>query len=329
MSEEIANQSEQSQEVERDADTEALYESFGMPQQSQSKKDVEFPKMDEPNEPLTMEDEEEEVQGTETTPGQSEKKTIKIKYLGEDKDVPEDEAPTWIQKGMNHDRLQEKLSEQQKALDEVAQLQGFKDHAELIANLPKLREQQQMKEKAAYDQLRQDLRQQAEDAGLDPDQVQAYLDNNPIVKQAEQALQERETERLEQQRADIQRQVRQKWDALYEKYPHLVEESQAFNRGESPSFYNAEMQSRIDRGYDPVDAFELAHRDTISAQTKKSAEQRVIKQQQLGMRGHVNEQSATPPDEGSLLPVHYGLAEEFGVSLKGVQRQNQLLKSRR
>jgi predicted NUDIX family phosphoesterase len=67
----------------------------------------------------------------------------------------------------------------------------------------------------------------------------------------------------------------------------------------------------------------------LSTQTRKATEQKLIKQQQLGMRGHVNEQSATPPDEGSLLPAQVSLAEEFGVSLKGVQRQNQLIKSRR
>jgi hypothetical protein len=109
----------------------------------------------------------------------------------------------------------------------------------------------------------------------------------------------------------------------------LVESSKAFDRGETPDFFTPEMQDRVKRGYDPLDAFELAHRDTLAAQTKKSAEQSLIKQVQLGGRGHVNQQTATPPDEGSVTPYQQALAEEFGVSVKEVQRQNQLLKNRR
>lgn len=329
MSEEIANQSEESPiEVERDADTEALYESFGMPAQKQEKKDVEFPNMDEPTgEPLTME-EENEVD-PEEPPAAADKRTIKVKYNGEDKEIGEDEAPTLIQKGMNYDKVQQKLTEQQQAMDEVAQLQGFKDHADLIANLPKLREQQQQKEQDDYQALRDDLRAQAEDAGLDPDRVEAWLDNHPLMKEAVRDKQVREAEQLQRTQEEIKQQTTSKWQLLYQKYPHLLEDGQAFSREERPNFFTDEMKSRYERGYDPIDAFELAHQGTLATQTKKAAEQSLIKQQQLGFRGQVNSQTATPPDEASLLPVQMSLAEEFGVSVKGVQRQNQLLKSRR
>lgn len=327
MSEEQASQSlETPQEIERDGETEALFDSFGLAPK-QERKDVEFPRMDEPNDPAIDQEDEPEAEEHDVQPNDSRK--YKIKYNKEEIEVDESQVPDLLEKGMALDKTRAKLTEQQKALDELAQLQGFKDHSELLVNLPKLREQQQMKEKAAYDQLRQDLRAQAEDAGLDPDQVQSYLDNHPLVKQAEKAIQERDEERLERQKEAEQAVIRQKWDKLYDKYPHLVEDSQAFSRQETPNFYTPEMQRRVEAGYDPLDAFELAHRDTLSAQTRKSTEQKLIKQQQLGLRGHVNEQTATPPDEASLLPAQIALAEEFGVSVKGVQRQNQLLKSRR
>ncbi|CAM4098335.1 hypothetical protein L1N85_10720 [Paenibacillus alkaliterrae] len=331
MSEDQASQSlETPIEVERDADTEALFDSFGLAPKQAEKKDIEFPKMDEPTDPaIDQEDDPEVKMDEETEEKPTDTRKYKIKYNKEDVEVEESQVPELLEKGMALDKTRAKLTEQQKAMDEVAQLQGYKDHAELIANLPKLREQHQQKEQEAYNQLRTDLREQAEDAGLDPDKVEAWLDNHPLMKEAAQTKRERENERAERQRQEDEQARQSKWSELYQKYPHLVDDSQAFTRGEEPQFFTAEMKSRIERGYDPIDAFELAHRDTLSAQTKKSAEQKIIKQQQLGMRGHVNEQTATPPDEGSLLPAQIALAEEFGVNIKGVQRQNQLLKSRR
>lgn len=328
VTQETGNQTVESQEVERDADTEALFESFGLPRQQAEKKDIQFPKMDEPtDEPLTMEEEDEEIQQPENPAEQ--KRTIKVKFLGEDKDVPEDEAPTWIQKGMNHDRLQERLVEQQKALDEVAQLQGYKDHADLIANLPKLREQQQQKQQNEFEQLRNQLIQDYEDAGGDPRNLEAWLDSNPLLNQAKEVLR-RDQERAEQDRqVQMKRDWENKWNALYQAFPDLTQSAQVFNEGGTPDWYTPEMQSRIQKGYDPIDAYKLAHSDKISAQSKKATEQKIIRQQQLGARGQINSNTATPPDEASLLPAQIALAEEFGVSLQGVQRQQQLLKNRR
>src|SRR5690606_18280916 len=122
-----------------------------------------------------------------------------------------DKIPEYARKGLNYDKVETRANEYQKALDEVAQLQGFKDHADLIANLPKLREQQQQQEQDAHKQLIADLRQQAEEAGLDPDQVQSYLDNHPLVKEAQKAIQEREAERLAREQLTAQAETRRKW----------------------------------------------------------------------------------------------------------------------
>lgn len=320
MTEEIANHSEESVEIEKDAESEALFAEFGI-QKTQEKKEIEFPTMDEPNDALTTENQEES--------NAESKRTFKYKYNGEEGEVDEEEAPTWIQKGKNYDKVQQKLVEQEKALDEVAQLQGYKDHAELLAELPKLREQQQEKAKNAHSEMMQTLRTQAEDAGIDPDHVENYLNNHPLVKQAQEAIAEREALRVEQEKQTLQQTINANWQELYTAFPDLVEDSQAFTKGENPKFYTDAMKSMVEQGYKPIDAFKLAHMDKIQASSRKSSEQRLLKEQQLGLRGHVNEQTATLPDDGSLTPVQHSLAEEFGVDIKGVMKQAQLLKNRR
>lgn len=324
VTQETGNQTVESQEVEVDADTEALYASFGIPKQGETK-EIEFPTMEEPTDSLTTEEQEVETKA-ETQP---EKRTFKVKYNGEEKEVDESEAPTLIQKGMNYEKVQGKVSEYQKALDELAQLQGYKDHEDLLSNLPKLREQRQQKEQEEYQELRESLRQEFLDAGLDPDKADAYLDNHPLIKKAQaEVAKSEEREKLDQQERLKQEHIN-KWNALYQAFPELTESAQAFTRGQEPEWYTAEMKLRIEKGYDPIDAYKLAHSDKLSAQTKKATEQKIIKQQQLGNRAHIDPNTATPPDEASLLPAQIMLAEEFGVDLKGVQRQAQFLKNRR
>ena len=57
----------------------------------------------------------------------------RIKYNGEEKIISYDEAPTWIQKGMNYDKVAERAKEAetfQKNLDRIAKHYGFDSHDE-------------------------------------------------------------------------------------------------------------------------------------------------------------------------------------------------------
>jgi len=329
MSEEIGNQTEESPEIERDAETEALFDSFGLPSKTE-KKDVQFPDMKEPTDeedPLTMEEDEETV--TVETKG------IKVKYNGEDKIVDESEAPGLIQKGMNYDKVQQKLNEQQNSLDRAAKLLGYKDHAELSVNLDKIEQKQIQDQKDQFQQLKQQIFDELVDAGTSEDIARAYVDNNPLVQQANKAITEREQADAERSNQKSQQDNIDKWQSMYKDprvlaaFPNIVNDSEAFSNQGVPEFFTPEMQARINKGYDPLDAMLLSHSDKFQGQTKKTMEQKVIKQQQLGMRAGVDTSTATAPDEAALLPVQIALAEEFGVSTKGIQRQNQLLKNRR
>lgn len=317
---EQASHSPETQElpVQQDSDTEALYASFDLRQPAE-KKEIEFPVVDEPTDPATGQDEE-----TET---QTSAKTLRVKFNKEEVEVPEDQIPEYVQRGLALEKERERREKNDKLLQEAAKLLGLDSLDETaIERVRNERLQQQQQQQAdAYNQLRAELREQAEDAGLDPDKVEAWLDNHPDVKEAK-ALKE------QQQLQSQQQQVMSKWDALYKKYPHLADESQAFTRGEIPSFYTDEMKSRVERGYDPLDAYELAHgtemRTEMQTKTKKQAEQQVLKQIQLGTRAF-SDQGSPEPEENDLLPAQLALAEMFGVKPEGVKKQQKLIQSRR
>jgi|GEM_PF-5447111 len=233
---------------------------------------------------------EEQSEVAETPPIESsepEKKGMKVKFLHEEVFVEEERYPELLRKGLNHDRIEGKISEYQKALDEVAKLQGFKDHNDLMQNLEKLKAEAKQREEDQFKQLREDLRQQAEDAGLDPEKVEQFIENHPLMKEARRIKAENE------ERAKIEKQLRQQqeierqWSELYQAFPELIEDAKAWTRGETPSFYTPEMQALVERGYHPLHAYKLAHMDKLTTQAKELARQAAIKEQMLNKRSQV------------------------------------------
>lgn len=274
---------------------------------------IEAPKKEEP-----------EVKAEEEAPAiehKPEPKMIKVRHNKEEieVDVSDDKLPEYVQRSLALDKERERKAELESNLDRAAKLAGFKDHAEYVANFDNLERQKQQKERDAHNNLIADLRAQAEDAGLDPDQVQSYLDNHPLVKEAEKAIQEREALRLAQEQEHAAAERTSKWNELYAKYPDLVESSKGFETGDDVPWYNTEMQTRIARGYDPVDAYELANRDKITAQTRKATEQKVIKQQQLGLRSQV-ETITSPDNEPQVPPALAAAFAAFDLPLSSAKK---------
>lgn len=77
---------------------------------------------------------------------------IPVKYNKEDRVIPYEEAPTWIQKGMNYDKLQERstqLEQQAKNLERVAKAYGFQDVDSYMTALDKYEQEQQIAAEAA------------------------------------------------------------------------------------------------------------------------------------------------------------------------------------
>ena len=233
---------------------------------------------------------EEQSEVAETPPIESsepEKKGMKVKFLHEEVFVEEERYPELLRKGLNHDRIEGKISEYQKALDEVAKLQGFKDHNDLMQNLEKLKEDAKKREEDQFRQLREDLRQQAEDAGLDPEKVEQFIENHPLMKEARRIKAENEERAKIEQQLRQQQEIERQWTELYQAFPELIEDAKAWTRGETPSFYTPEMQALVERGYHPLHAYKLAHMDKLTTQAKELARQAAIKEQMLNKRSQV------------------------------------------
>lgn len=252
-------------------------------------------------------EEKEERSVNDKTPAKEDVKTgiEKVKHNKEETDVDistKEKLHDHLQRSLALDKERERKTELESNLDRAAKLAGYKDHAAYVADFDNIEKQQQQKEQDAYSQLKQDLREQAEDAGLDPDKVEAWLNNHPLVKEAQQTKDEREKEQTEKQITKIQEENNTKWQTMYKDprvlaaFPTIEADSLAFSRGETPAFFTPEMKARFDKGYDPLDAMLLAHADKFQGQSKRATEQRLIKEQQLGLRSRV-ETNTTPDNE--------------------------------
>lgn len=94
--------------------------------------------------------EETTIEGQDSPP-QEEPRGIKVKYNKEERFVPEDEVPNWVQKGLNYDKVSEKAQQAeryQQMLDRTAKFYGFTNHDDYIAALEQAEQDRQIEEQA-------------------------------------------------------------------------------------------------------------------------------------------------------------------------------------
>lgn len=180
-----------------------------------------------------------------------------VKYNKEDRFVAKDEAPTWIQKGLNYDKVHERaqqLEGQTKYLERQARISGYDSVDEYMTALDEYERNQQME-------------QEARRMGLDPELYAQHL--HPVKQQLSEV--ERKLQSYERQQSESEQQARTsaQWGDLYSAYPALSESSQAFNEGRAPEWFNAQMQELVGMGYQPVHAYELAHKETLFRQKEQ------------------------------------------------------------
>lgn len=315
MPEEIvsSSQTETSQTVERDAETEALFEAFNI-KPSAAKKEIKFPEAGA----IQSEDETEEpaiVQEDTSTPTDSKK--LKVKFNKEEIEVDEDKIPEYVQKGLALDKEREKNKQSQTDLDRAAKLLGYKDHADLSAGLDALEQQQQQKKQTELDELREDMLLQLEANGVDRAKAEQWINSHPLIKQGEEAI-------ANQQKVTAEQAEASRWKPLYDAFPDI----QALAQKGDFSWYTPEFAELAKRN-DPLLAYEHLNKDTVQTQTKKQLEQKLIKQQQLGNRSNTLGNTQTEEVTSTLLPAQRALAEMFGVSEAGVEKQQKLINSRR
>lgn len=283
---EVASQSEEVQEQPLEEKISGAMEAFGLTPQED--------KQEEANEEEAQEKLEDE---SEEPPAIEEPKVFrKVKYNKKEVDVTEDQVDELLQKGLAMDKVREKQSETEKALTRAAKLAGFDKVDDYLSNLDKIENEAVQKQKDHFETLRKELREDAESSGLDPDKVEEYIDNHPLLKQANEVLSRQEAEKSASQQKQTEEARVAGWKVLFDKYPKLADE--VSEDGSQAPWITPEMQERINRGYDPVDAYELVHGASIREEDRKRTEQSVIKQQRLNKRAKVEGNVEGEKDEG-------------------------------
>lgn len=319
---EVGSQTETMEDVQQtDAETEALYSSFGV-KPAVEQKEIEFPDVNQSDESLETED----TPAIVDQPESSKKLTVKHNKQDVEVDISTDEKLTdHLQRSLALDKVRDQAKQHQTDLDRAAKLLGYKDHAELSANFDNIEKANQQKQVDQFEAMKEKVINDLVDAGIDEQTAIEYANNNPLVQQAKIAI-EAQQQQSQLNQAEVAKQALvSRWKELFTEFPHLEESGHG---DEAPKWLTPEMDAMLKKNYDPIDAYRLSHADEIKALEKKKTEQKIIKQQQLGQRGHAEGQ-APAADQVTLSAAQMALAEEFGVSTKEVERQQQLLKNRR
>lgn len=180
-------------------------------------------------------------------------KGLTVKYNKEDRFIPEEEAPTWIQKGLNYDKVAERAKEAetyQQNLERIAKFNGFESHSDYLKAMDDHEHQLKIQEEAAK-------------LGVDESVIRDHLE--PMKKQIAQFEQEKEA--LRQERLSVQ--INSEIAELKSKFPD-------FDQHQEKVFELA-----INNGYKLEDAYKLAtYEDKISSIAKQTEAETLRKIQQ-------------------------------------------------
>lgn len=127
-----------------------------------------------PNEPSIQQE------NTETQPSSpQESNYFTVKYNKEERQVSYDEAPDYIQKGLNYDKVSQRVDQYQQKLQDLTKFYGYQNEDELFSALEQAKQEQQ--------------RQQYEEAGINPDMLNQFIEQHPDIQYARE-LKAKETE---------------------------------------------------------------------------------------------------------------------------------------
>lgn len=268
------------------------------------------------DEAITDEPDEREIDEEEPPATEEPKNTRKVKYNKKEVEIAEDQIDELLEKGLALDKVRDKSTKYESALTRAAKLAGYDKVDEYLTNLDTIEQQAIQSKKDDFESIREQLREEAEGAGLDPARLDEWLDNHPVLNKAQEILQR------EQQAQNVQKQEQEQqlalkgWEDLFSKYPDLAVPEED---GQPVTWYTPEIQSKIARGYDPIDAYELVNRDNISLDQRKRTEQDVLKQQRLNKRSSVL--GTTAPNVEPAVPKEVSDAFSiFGLDPKAAQK---------
>jgi hypothetical protein len=204
----------------------------------------------ETNETLEQQEptQEEPTQTNEESSLPQEEDYFEVKYNKEIMKIRRDEAPTYIQKGLNYDKIKQRADElEQKAsyLERLAQLSGYQTTEEFLQAVEQAEEQQR-------------IQREAQKFGIDPETYRQHFEPvNSELQQLRQKLDELEREKAMQQVEREVNELRSKYDD-FDKYEEKV------------------FELAIQKGYALEDAYKLLSYEDHIAKVQKQTEQQVL-----------------------------------------------------
>ncbi|SDX05418.1 hypothetical protein [Paenibacillus sp. PDC88] len=199
--------------------------------------------------PEVIETNETPIEGSDSPPQEETPRGINVKYNKEERFVPEDEVPTWVQKGLNYDKVSEKAQQAeryQQNLDRIAKFYGYDSHDSYLE---------------ALEQAEQDRRiqEEAQKLGVDEEVIRTHL--QPMQEKLSKYEKEMQTIREQENLRMVESQIQ----TLSAKYPDFGKHQ------------NAIIQMSIDKGYDLEDAYILTtHQERLNA-AKQEAQRETLK----------------------------------------------------
>ncbi|MFC5775155.1 hypothetical protein [Ectobacillus antri] len=113
-----------------------------------------------------------------------------VKYNKEEMQIPYDQAPDYIQKGLNYEKVQQRATTYEQQLQRLAQMSGYQTLDELNHAIEQYEKAQE--------------RQRYEQAGIDPDTFNQLLSQHPDIQYAQQLRQEQEQQaRISQEVSEL------------------------------------------------------------------------------------------------------------------------------
>ena len=123
----------------------------------------------------TQETEIPEAPQTEAPP-----QAFRVKYNKEEMEIPYEQAPDYIQKGLNYDKVQSKVSSYETQLERIARITGYSNPEEMLSSLDEIERQ---REAERYAEL-----------GIDKETFDNFMEEHPDIQFARQIRAEKEQE---------------------------------------------------------------------------------------------------------------------------------------
>ncbi|WP_028547232.1 hypothetical protein [Paenibacillus taiwanensis] len=205
------------------------------------------------------------------SPPQEQPKGITVKYNKEDRFIADEEVSTWVQKGLNYDKVSERAKEAeryQQMVDRTARYYGYDNPDDYMAALEQAETERR-------------IQQEAEKLGVDEEVIRNHLQPlNQKLSEYERQLKEiKEQEMIRSIDADIQR--------LSGVYPDF------------DKYKQAAFELASSRGYSLEDAYKISsYEDRLNA-AKLEAQNETIRNLQLNAASSTGALGADAPEQAS------------------------------